>query len=290
MSAIYLGGDMSFNEWLENEKIKNPNLKEVTCMVGGLGKLECYGIETLTCIYCNLTSLKTDAKNVDCGFNHLTSIDCPNVINLSCNDNSFEELYCETAISINCRYNPLKKIVCPNVRTLECSNCQLEEFEHETLLSICCNNNPLKKLVCPMANNIECNYCQLTSLTSHTAITISCNYNSLAYIDAPIAKKVECSYNQLEILCLPKAIFIFADNNCLDIIDAQLATAIKCDKNPELKYIDSPKLRNLEFDGHLLKLTTKEKEVNITGMMNVKEYLKQATSMTINHTKSSKKI
>lgn len=74
---------------------------------------------TLDCIYKNLNGhLETNATEVDCSRNQLTSLNCPNATHVYCWNNKLTSLNCPNATWVRCWDNQLTSLDCPNIEIL----------------------------------------------------------------------------------------------------------------------------------------------------------------------------
>ena len=151
----------------------------ISTSVSNLDGIQYFDIDSLTCDYCNLTSLDV-SKN-------------KNLTTLRCSNNKITNLKLSSGItSLDCSNNKISNLdvsSLPNLRELYCTNNRLEilNLNHNTQLSaLDCNNNSITRL--SLSQNKE--------LTS-----VNCNNNLLTWLDVKNNTKLNslfCNYNKLQ--------------------------------------------------------------------------------------------
>jgi len=184
---------------------------------------------------------KIDASNL--GLKHFPDIsELKNLQILDCSYNQLTSLVCPNKISINCIFNQLTLLFSPNATDVFCSFNKLKLFVCTKAIRVNCFNNELTSLYCPNAVNVICSGNKLTSLyCPNVTDEVDCSHNQLKSINFPSAANVNCSANKLVLINCPKAKVQYSDNpELLRIITADVdkeiqpsSTEIKADINKE---------------------------------------------------------
>ena len=153
----------------------------ISTSVSNLDGIQYFDIDSLTCDYCNLTTLDV-SKNL-------------NLTTLHCSNNKISTLKLSPGITtLDCSNNQLTSLDVsnlPNLRELYCTNNKLESINlnHNIHLdALDCNNNSISRL----------------SLSQNTELTsVNCNNNLLTWLDVKKNTKLNslsCNYNKLQSL------------------------------------------------------------------------------------------
>ena len=114
--------------------------------------------------------LFSNATEVYCYNNQLSSLDLPNATSVSCHNNQLSSLDLPNATFVSCKNNQLSSLDLPNATEVYCYNNQLSSLDLPNATFVSCENNQLSSLDLPNATSVSCHNNQLSSLVNNCGI------------------------------------------------------------------------------------------------------------------------